>query len=350
LLDGGRTAHSRFKIPLDANETSVCNFSPNSAIAQLLRRTKIIIWDECSMIGRYTFEAVDRTFKDVFKNVNPVLREVPFGGRVVVLGGDFRQVLPVVPRGTRTQIVDQCINRSVLWSSVRSFRLTINMRVQQALTHHDDNLATRLQTFADFLLRIGSGTEPTVTPLDLIRIPDELYLPTTSANDLSDWVFGDLSTAQQEDINRLDWLSTKAILTPLNKDVKKINNKLLDRFPGVVREFLSSDTVNEEEDNIAFPVEYINSIESGGFPDHSLKLKIGCPLILLRNLDPEKGLCNGTRLICRSIRRNIIEVTIATGAFANTHHLIPRINFLPTDTQSPVAFKRRQFLFDLDFV
>jgi ATP-dependent DNA helicase PIF1 len=72
--------------------------------------------------------------------------------------------------------------------------------------------------------------------------------------------------------------------------------------------------VNEEEDNIAFPVEYINSIESGGFPDHSLKLKIGCPLILLRNLDPEKGLCNGTRLICRSIRRNIIEVTIATGA------------------------------------
>jgi hypothetical protein len=168
LLDGGRTAHSRFKIPLDANETSVCNFSPNSVIAQLLRRTKIIIWDECSMIGRYTFEAVDRTFKDVFKNVNPVLREVPFGGRVVVLGGDFRQVLPVVPRGTRTQIVDQCINRSVLWSSVRSFRLTINMRVQQALTHHDDNLATRLQTFADFLLRIGSGTEPTVTPLDLI--------------------------------------------------------------------------------------------------------------------------------------------------------------------------------------
>jgi hypothetical protein len=75
LLDGGRTAHSRFKIPLDANETSVCNFSPNSAIAQLLRRTKIIIWDECSMIGRYTFEAVDRTFKGVFKNVNPVLEK-----------------------------------------------------------------------------------------------------------------------------------------------------------------------------------------------------------------------------------------------------------------------------------
>jgi ATP-dependent DNA helicase PIF1 len=141
-------------------------------------------------------------------------------------------------------------------------------------------------------------------------------------------------------------------LTPKNKDVNKINHFLLDKFLGVgqdVREYLSSDTAIAEETQLEYPAELFNAIEAGGIPYHKLKLKLGCPVILLRNLDPERGLCNGTRLIVRSFRRHIIEATIATGVFANTTALIPRITIIPTDNQSPVPFKRRQFPLRLAF-
>ena len=47
----------------------------------------------------------DDIMRDIMKEVSPELGDLPFGGKVVVLGSDFRQVLPVVPRGTRGQIV-----------------------------------------------------------------------------------------------------------------------------------------------------------------------------------------------------------------------------------------------------
>jgi hypothetical protein len=342
LLEGGRTAHSRFKIPLDVNETSSCGIKPRSPVAELLRRTKLIVWDECSMISRHLFEAVDRTFKDVFKADNPVLERVPFGGRVLVLGGDFRQVLPVVHKGLRADIVNQCLNRSSLWSNVRRFRLSINMRVQQAQVDNDEQLAVRLQNFAEFLLRVSNGSERTYRANSWIRIPDEISFLSTSVRDLSQWVFGNL-TAAELDTRGFDWLSTRAILTPKNTHVRMINDVLLDDFSGVETVYLSSDTVSDENDAMTYPVEFLNTIDSGGLPDHRLKLKIGCPIMLLRNLDPSNGLCNGTRLIVRTLRQHVVEATVAVGTYAGNNVMIPRITFIPTDTQSPVAFKRRQF-------
>jgi hypothetical protein len=92
LLDGGRTAHSMFKIPLDIHELSTCSFTPRSAAGRLIKMAKLILWDEASMIDRYVFEAVDRSFKDLMRTANPNLSEVAFGGKVMVFGGDFRQV------------------------------------------------------------------------------------------------------------------------------------------------------------------------------------------------------------------------------------------------------------------
>ena len=101
LLPSGRTAHSRFAIPIDINEDSICNIYTNSPLAKLLQRAKLIIWDESSMINKSTLETVDRTFKDIFSKTNEALSNVPFGGRLMLFGGDFRQVLPVVKRGNR---------------------------------------------------------------------------------------------------------------------------------------------------------------------------------------------------------------------------------------------------------
>lgn len=94
LLTGGRTAHSMLKIPLEVDENSVCGITPRSAAGKLIIMAKLIIWDEASMIDRYVLEAVDRTLKDLMGSTTPDrgLENVAFGGKVVVYGGDFRQV------------------------------------------------------------------------------------------------------------------------------------------------------------------------------------------------------------------------------------------------------------------
>ena len=92
LLDGGRTAHSTFKIPLEVNRISHCSFTPLSETGQLIRMATLIIWDEASMISRDVIETVNRSIQDLMRLEHPALEHVPFGGKVVVFGGDFRQV------------------------------------------------------------------------------------------------------------------------------------------------------------------------------------------------------------------------------------------------------------------
>lgn len=104
--------------------------------------------------------------------------------------------------------------------------------------------------------------------------------------------------------------------------------------------YYSVDTVIEPEDSTTYPTEFLNSLSPRGLPPHQLKLKIGIPIILLRNLDPPK-LCNGTRLIITRLMKNLIEATILTGASAGCTVLLPRIPLIPSDM--PFNFKRLQF-------
>jgi hypothetical protein len=95
IMPGGRTAHSRFKISINIEDDTMCNISRQSGTAELLRRASLIIWDEVSMTKRQAIEALDRSLQDIMGCRSP------FGGKVIVFGGDFRQVLHVVRRGTR---------------------------------------------------------------------------------------------------------------------------------------------------------------------------------------------------------------------------------------------------------
>jgi ATP-dependent DNA helicase PIF1 len=94
LLPGGRTAHSRFKIPIKVSSSSTCNLSLKSEEAKLIKESKLILWDEAPMMHRHAFEALDRSFRDITK-----VKDKPFGGKKVVFGGDFRQILPVIING-----------------------------------------------------------------------------------------------------------------------------------------------------------------------------------------------------------------------------------------------------------
>ncbi|XP_035844154.1 uncharacterized protein LOC110932497 [Helianthus annuus] len=104
LLDGGRTAHSRFVIPINVNEDSICSIEPNSELGGLIKQTKMIIWDEAPMTHKHCFEALDRTMRDIARSNNLSLQNKPFGGKIVLFCGDFRQILPVIPKGTRSMI------------------------------------------------------------------------------------------------------------------------------------------------------------------------------------------------------------------------------------------------------
>ena len=124
LLPGGRTAHSVFKIPIPCFVDSVCNISMDSQLAQEIRNASLIVWDEIVMCMRYCIEAVDRTLRAVMKNLT-----VPFGGKCILFSGDFRQILPVVPKGSRGMIVHLCFKSSPLYRHTRKLQLKQNMRL-----------------------------------------------------------------------------------------------------------------------------------------------------------------------------------------------------------------------------
>ncbi len=134
LLDGGHTAHSRFKIPVQGlNNTSTCYISKDSELATLLQAATLIIWDEAVMMHRHVFEAVNRSLQDIMVVINPAFKFLPFGDLVVVFGSDFRQILPIVPRSTKGDVVAATLNRSSIWQHVRVFKLHTNMHVQSLL-------------------------------------------------------------------------------------------------------------------------------------------------------------------------------------------------------------------------
>jgi hypothetical protein len=96
IMPRGRTAHSRFKIPIKLKDNSICSFTKQSGTTELLKQASLIIWDKVAMTKRQVVETLDRSLQDIMDC------PLPFGGKVVVFGGDFRQVLPVVTHGTDT--------------------------------------------------------------------------------------------------------------------------------------------------------------------------------------------------------------------------------------------------------
>jgi len=98
LLPRRKTTHSRFCIPILINEESTSNVPQGSHPARPLIETKLIIWGEAPMMNRMCFEAFDRTLRDIMRIVNEGNNQKSFGGKVVVLGGDFRQILPIVKK------------------------------------------------------------------------------------------------------------------------------------------------------------------------------------------------------------------------------------------------------------
>lgn len=146
----------------------------------------------------------------------------------------------------------------------------------------------------------------------------------------------------------IEYLRDRAILTPLNEFVESVNNHVLQRLPGDFKTYKSCDSIckassNSGGDEVLYPPEYLNSLKFSGVPNHEIQVKIGAPIMLLRNLNPKKGLCNGTRLIVTRTYPFLIEALIITGNRIGDITYIPRINVSPADKTLPFMLKRKQF-------
>jgi ATP-dependent exoDNAse (exonuclease V) alpha subunit len=128
-----------------------------------------------------------------------------------------------------------------------------------------------------------------------------------------------------------------------------INMRMIIRFQGDEMVYHSFDSVVDDPYNY-YPSEFLNTLTPNGLPPHVLKLKIGCPVILLRNIDPASGLCNGTRLVVRGFQRNTVDAEIMVGDHAGKRIFLPRIPLCPSDDEMfPFQFKRKQFPIRLSF-
>jgi hypothetical protein len=121
LLPGGRTPHSCFRIPLDIQDDSMCAIKKNTHLAEFIQQTSLIIWDEAPVNHKHCFEAFDRTLRDIMSSINQDSVSMQFGGITVVLGGDFRKTLPIIPNARKQQILNASITRSHLWKIVWCF-------------------------------------------------------------------------------------------------------------------------------------------------------------------------------------------------------------------------------------
>lgn len=196
--------------------------------------------------------------------------------------------------------------------------------------------------FSKQLLQIGDG-QMQINPVDqTIKLPDNFCKLMPSRDALIDNVFPNIG----DNFRNHQWLSERAILAAKNVDVDVINVYIQSKLSTQLHTFNSINTVVDDAESVNFPTEFLNSLDLPGLPPHELQLKIGSPIILLRNLKAPK-LCNGTRLVIKNIMGNVIEATHINGKFRGQHVLLPRIPMIPTD--APVLFKRLQFPIRLAF-
>ncbi|GJY87362.1 DNA helicase [Tanacetum coccineum] len=239
--------------------------------ADLLRQTDLIIWDEAPMNDRWCFEALDRTLKDISNSPNTL-----FGGKSIILGGDFRQTLPVKKKASKAEILDASITSSYLWPKFKTYILMENMMPHQSKTIEAESV--HIQKFSTWLLDIGDGAvgDPDETDNEKtfnIHIPPELCITdsNTALATLIDFIYDQkaLQAPSAKDLQK------KAIVCPKNEDADMINAQVLSLVNHQQHVYLSLDEATPHgndggETELLYPPEYLNSLTFAGFPPHKL--------------------------------------------------------------------------------
>lgn len=178
--------------------------------------------------------------------------------------------------------------------------LTKNMRIE--LSHQQSKT-----NFSQSLLDIGNGVA-NCNDKDEIEYDESIGQQITNVDELIQKIFPDVSINYKNS----KWISERAILALRNDSVNTINEIILQAISSEEVFYESIDTTVNEDEATMYPTEFLNSLNHSGISQHILTLKMGCLIILMRNLNPP-NLCNGTKLIVTKLMKYIIEAEIITG-------------------------------------
>uniref|UniRef100_A0A183CD57 ATP-dependent DNA helicase n=1 Tax=Globodera pallida TaxID=36090 RepID=A0A183CD57_GLOPA len=335
LLFEGATLHSKLRVPIDIDDDTTPMLDYESDPAKLLRALELLIIDEISIADKNVINYVDK----LLRSIDVANREKHFGGKIVVFGGDWKQLLPVAECSGALGVDN--VNMAY-WMSVKTttwftnglvniHRLTVNMRV----TGNQEDYRRTLKTW-------GTGVTVRTAATDDRRRPYVQLCPSlclSSEDALIEFVFGD---ALKDPLANIELLRGAAILCPLNKDTFKLNMELMARIsiglPNSAqlsdRIYTSVDTVDPDSpiDVLALNVaeRYIENIYGKtppGMPEHSLQLKVGAVMMVIKNISVAHGLCNGTRVQIIALGDNIITCRYIQGPRAGTYFKLYRHRF-----------------------
>ena len=253
LLQGGWTAHSTFKIPIAIHESFTYSINKNSDMTELIQTADLMIWNEAPMQHRHIQEAVDRTLRDI-RNSDEL-----FGGFSILFGGNFQQILPVIVKGSRPEIVGACIQKSYVWRPLDVLHLRKNMRLDVSVEQEREFVQWQLD------VRHEKHTDGQ----DNVTLPESLLLKDNTITGLINYIYPNIGQLQPP---LHQFFSERVMLSSWNVNMDEINKIILNQFPGEVREFHSADQVvnnspeEEGEGELMYPVKYLNGINCSGLP------------------------------------------------------------------------------------
>ncbi len=205
------------------------------------------------------------------------------------------------------------------------------------------------KTFASWLLYIGQGSDlPSQTDSASIPLPPKLCV--NSIEDLISFIYHGIESIPPPSP---EYFLNRTILAPRNNDVADANKYILNLMSGETSSFLSADEIINEAGadapfdayNPLIPIEVLCSLNSSSLPPSELHLKIEALIILLHNIDPTNGMCNGTCLIIFRMSTYVLEAQIIGGDHNGKVVFIPHIWLTASDYHAQVSFQysHRQF-------
>ena len=206
LLVNGTTVHRQFAVPLNTDEESECAVPPGSDLEMTLKMADVVIWDEATMSDKRVYACVDRVLRDVSKSKRP------FGGKLMLLGGDWKQLLPIVRGVTTRSVVQYSLRKSEYWDNFKKMELKTNMRAKDSG-----------QKFPKFLDSVGRGVQDNEDPNNEMPRNTVTLDPNICAaneDEVIEWAFGGDVLEDKEKAKDV------CILTTKNSDSMEINEKV----------------------------------------------------------------------------------------------------------------------------
>ena len=212
-----------------------CVYVGNRGLLKLIRTARLILWDESVMMDVAYFEGLNEIL-----NYASGDNSAFFGNKLLVLGGDWRQILPFVHPGRKENIISRILRSSSLWKNVKVRKLTQNMRSGEH------------KRFAKWLLKVGEGITG-----NYVKVPKKMR-----ASSMSELIHFVHPQPGME-------VELRSILCPWRKYLDEINEFILNDIQGKEEIYLSSNSVVDPSScPINVKEEELAQIDVSGMAEH----------------------------------------------------------------------------------